>query len=102
MGRNIKDEKDIFARESYRVRSIMSQRKRKNELRARIILFSTGLILVAVLSVLAFRLAGLNKKSNKDNNNVAEANTPSDGKVKAANKEKRKNRLMSRSSLPRL
>lgn len=90
MGRNIKDEKDIFARESYRVRSIMSQRKRKNELRARIILFSTGLILVAVLSVLAFRLAGLNKKSNKDNNNVAEANTPSDGKVKAANKEKKK------------
>lgn len=84
--KNKRDENDIFAKESYRVRSIMSQRRRKNELRAKIILFSMGLVLVAVLSVLAFKLAGLNKKSNKDNDNVVKVDAPSNSTVQAADK----------------
>lgn len=88
--KNSKNQSDIFAQESYRVRSLMSQRKRKNELKARIILFSTGLVLVAILTVLAFKLAGLNKNGNSGGDNVVEAGAPSDNKDKTANNEKKK------------
>lgn len=88
--KNSKNQSDIFAQESYRVRSLMSQRKRKNELKARIILFSTGLVLVAILTVLAFKLAGLNKNGNGGGDNVVEAGAPSDNKNKTVNKEKKK------------
>lgn len=83
-----KNQNDIFAQESYRVRSLMSQRKRKNELKARIILFGTGLVLVVVLTILAFKLAGLNKNNNGNGDNVVEAGAPSDNKDETANKEK--------------
>lgn len=88
--KNRKNQSDIFAQESYRVRSLMNQRKRKNELRARIILFSTGLVLVAILTVLAFKLAGLSKNGNKGSDKVVEAGTTSDNKDKTVNKEKKK------------
>ncbi len=89
-GRNNKDESDIFTRESYRVRSIMSQRKRKNELRARIILLSTGIVLVVILSVLAFRLVNLNKKDKTGNDNVVEAGASSNSNTQNSDEKKKK------------
>jgi len=78
--RNIKDEGSAFAEESYRVRSIMSQRKRRNELKTRFILFGTAFILVAVLGVLAFRLAGLDKKDKGSGSNIVEAGNTKENK----------------------
>ena len=43
-GKHFKDESGIFERESYRVRSIMNQRKRRNEMKTRVILFGTGIV----------------------------------------------------------
>ncbi len=89
-GKHLKDESGIFERESYHVRSIMSQRKRRNELKTKVVLFGTAFVLVAVLTVLAFKLAGLNGK-NDDNDNVAAAGNPSSsGEEKTGNKQKKK------------
>lgn len=82
-GKHIKDDSNVFERESYRVRSIAGQRKRKKELETRVILFSTALVLVIILSVLAVRLWGLNKKEDQNNNNgnvaAADSTTVPDG-----------------------
>lgn len=88
-GKHFKDESGIFERESYRVRSIMNQRKRRSELKTRIVLFSTAIVLVAVLAVLAFKLAGLNGKKN-NNDNVAAAGNPSAGIAEEENRQKKK------------
>lgn len=87
-GKHFKDESDIFERESYRVRSIINQRRRRNEMKTRVVLFSTGIVLVVVLTVLAFKLAGLNSESDKKDN-VSAAGNPSadDGE---GNKQKKK------------
>ena len=77
-GKHFKDESDIFERESYRVRSIMNQRKRRNEMKTRVVLFSIGIVLVVVLTVLAFKLAGLNGESGKKDNVSAAGNSSVD------------------------
>ena len=89
--KHFKDEKGIFERESYRVRSIMNQRKRRNEMKTRVMLFGTGLVLVAVLTVLAFKLAGLNGESDQQDN-VSAAGGPSvDESGETGNKQRKKN-----------
>lgn len=87
-GKHFKDESDIFERESYRVRSIMNQRKRRSELKTRVVLFGTGIVLVVLLTVLAFKLAGLNGESDKQDN-VSAAGNPS-VEEETGNKQKKK------------
>lgn len=89
-GKHFKDETGIFEQESYHVRSIMSQRRRRNELKTKVVLFGTAFLLVAVLTVLAFKLAGLNGKSD-NNDNVAAAGNPSGSEGEGTeNKQKKK------------
>ncbi len=90
-GKHFKDESGIFERESYRVRSIMNQRKRRNEMKTRVILFGTGIVLVAVLTVLAFKLAGLNGVSDKQDNVSAAGSSSSNEGKETENKQKKKN-----------
>ncbi len=81
-GKHFKDESGIFERESYRVRSIMNQRKRRSEMKTRVMLFGTGFVLVVVLTVLAFKLAGLNGESDKQDNVSAAGSSSVNGKKK--------------------
>lgn len=75
--KNSRDDSGVFSRESYHVKSVMSRRRRRKELKTRVVLFGTGLMLVAVLVVLAFKLAGLSKKDSTGGNNVVEAGVSS-------------------------
>ena len=54
-------------------------------------LFGTGLVLVVVLTVLAFKLAGLNGESDKQDNVSAAGSSSVNGEEQKENKQKKKN-----------
>lgn len=87
--KHIKNETDGFRNEPFHVRSMINQRKRKSEMRTKVVLFSTAIMLVVILAVLAFKLSGLNMQDGSGN--VAAADTDKTGSSKEDNREKKKN-----------
>lgn len=71
--KHIKGGTDGFRNEPFQVRSMINQRKRKSEMRTKVVLFSTAVLLVVILAVLAFKLNGLNMQDGSGN--VAAADT---------------------------
>jgi Predicted xylanase/chitin deacetylase len=88
--KHIKGGTDGFRNEPFQVRSMINQRKRKSEMRTKVVLFSTAVLLVVILAVLAFKLNGLNMQDGSGN--VAAADTDSDKAdgVKEDSREKKK------------
>lgn len=73
--KHIKNEKDDLINESFKERNLINQKKRKNELKTKLVLFNVALALVIIMVILVVKLNGLNKSDNSisDKNNVAAA-----------------------------
>lgn len=86
--KHIKNETDGFRNEPFQVRSMINQRKRKSEMRTKVVLFSTAVVLVVILAVLAFKLNGLNMQDGSGNVEAADADKTSNSTEDSREKKK--------------